>query len=148
MSFQDVRGFAGDVEVDTAYEILAKDERAVLIDVRTQAEWQYVGVPDLSGLDRPVVFKQWQTYPAMTVSGDFVETLTSELRRLGADEASPLLFLCRSGVRSKAAAIAMTGAGWTQCYNVAQGFEGALDETHHRNSSGGWRARGLPWRQT
>ena len=98
MSFQDVRGFGGDVDVDVAYEMLAKDERAVLIDVRTLPEWQYVGTPDISAMGKTVVFKQWQTYPSMAVAADFVETLTSELRRLGADEASPLFFLCRSGV--------------------------------------------------
>lgn len=148
MSFQDVRALAGDVTANVAYEMLAEDPSALLIDVRTQPEWQYVGVPDLSALGKTVVFQQWQVYPAMAVAGNFVETLSAELRRRGADEASPLLFICRSGARSRSAALALADAGWSRCYNVVDGFEGGLDGLRHRNATGGWRASGLPWLQT
>lgn len=148
MSLDGATIFAGDLSLDDAYTILASNERALLVDVRTQPEWQFVGVPDLTGLGRSVIFKQWQVYPAMEVAADFVETLDDELRRRGAEAATPVIFLCRSGARSRHAAIAMTSAGWSRCYNIADGFEGPLDANRHRGSVGGWRARGLPWTQT
>jgi rhodanese-related sulfurtransferase len=148
MSFQEAQAYAGDLSVEDAYAMLDADPRATLVDVRTQPEWQFVGVADLSSLNKEPIFLQWQTYPKMTVSDDFVTTLAEEMRRRGVDESAPIAFLCRSGVRSRNAAIAMTRAGWTRCYNIADGFEGGLDAEHHRGSTSGWRARGLPWAQT
>jgi rhodanese-related sulfurtransferase len=148
MSFQNAGGFAGDISVEEAYAILAKDERAALIDVRTQPEWQFVGVPDLAPLGKSAIFREWQVYPTMQVATDFVPALSSELQRNGAEKSSPVLFLCRSGARSRAAAIAMTSAGWSKCYNIMDGFEGALDANRRRGVLAGWRARGLPWTQT
>jgi rhodanese-related sulfurtransferase len=148
MSFQGIPGFAGDVSVEDAYSLLEKDPRATLVDVRTQPEWQFIGAPDLSSLGKSPVFLQWQVYPAMAVAADFVESLSGELRRRGLDETAPVIFLCRSGARSRHAAIAMAKAGWSRCYNVADGFEGPLDAERHRNAASGWRARGLPWTQT
>jgi len=148
MSFEGDRGFAGDVSVEDAYAMLAKDEHAALVDVRTQPEWQFVGVPDLAALGKTPIFREWQTYPAMQVATDFVRGLADELQRRGADKTSPVLFLCRSGARSRQAAIALTSAGWTHCYNVADGFEGPLDGERRRGAVAGWRARGLPWTQT
>jgi rhodanese-related sulfurtransferase len=84
----------------------------------------------------------------MQVATDFVPALSSELQRNGAEKSSPVLFLCRSGARSRAAAIAMTSAGWSKCYNIMDGFEGALDANRRRGVLAGWRARGLPWTQT
>jgi rhodanese-related sulfurtransferase len=139
---------AGDLSIEDAYAVLEKDGRAVLVDVRTEPEWQYVGVPDLTALGRTPVFKQWQVYPSMEVAPDFVESLADELRRRGADTATPVVFLCRSGARSRHAAMAMTSAGWSHCYNIAEGFEGGLDANRHRGKLNGWRARGLPWKQT
>jgi len=148
MSLQNSHAFAGDVSVEDAYSMLEKDSQAFLVDVRTQPEWQYVGAPDLTSLGKSPVFLQWQVYPSMEVAGDFVERLTSELKKRGADESSPVLFLCRSGARSRQAAIAMTGAGWSRCHNVAEGFEGVLDAERHRGARSGWQARGLPWAQS
>jgi rhodanese-related sulfurtransferase len=148
MSFEGDRGFAGDVSVEDAYAMLAKDEHAALVDVRTQPEWQFVGVPDLAALGKTPIFREWQTYPAMQVAADFVRGLADELQRQGVDKTSPVLFLCRSGARSRQAAIALTSAGWTHCYNVADGFEGPLDGERRRGAVAGWRARGLPWTQT
>jgi len=148
MSSDGATTIAGDLSPEDAFAILEKDSRAVLVDVRTEPEWQYVGVPDLTGLGRAAVFRPWQVYPSMEVAADFVESLAAELRRLGADEATPVVFLCRSGARSRHAAMAMTDAGWLHCYNIAEGFEGVLDANRHRGKLNGWRARGLPWKQT
>jgi len=148
MSFQDAKDYAGDVPPEAAYEMLANETGATLVDVRTLPEWQYVGAPDLSSLGKTVVFQAWQVYPDMTVDGDFAARLDATLSKKGVGRDAPVLFLCRSGVRSRAAAIAMTRVGWTACYNVADGFEGPLDDQRRRGVTGGWRARGLPWTQS
>jgi rhodanese-related sulfurtransferase len=148
MSLEDVQGFAGDLSVEDAYAMLVKDQSATLVDVRTQPEWQFVGVPDLAALGKTAIFRQWQVYPDMEVATDFVPGLVGELERRGADKNSPVLFICRSGARSRNAAIALTKAGFANCYNVADGFEGPLDQERRRGAVAGWRARGLPWTQT
>lgn len=148
MSFQDAKGFAGDLSVEEAFAMLANDERAALVDVRTRPEWQFVGVPDLTALGKSPIFREWQIYPEMQVSADFAGGVIEELERRGADRASPVIFLCRSGARSRQAAIALTSVGWSRCYNAADGFEGALDDKRRRGALGGWRARGLPWTQS
>lgn len=134
--------YAGDVEPAEAYAALAADEDAVLVDVRTAAEWNYVGVPDLSDLGKRVIYLEWQRFPDGAVNGDFV----GQLRDAGIPDSAPIYFLCRSGVRSAAAARAATAAGLGPSYNVADGFEGPHDEHGHRTVSG-WKAAGLPWRQ-
>jgi rhodanese-related sulfurtransferase len=148
MPFEDARDFAGDLSVEDAYAILAEDQRATLVDVRTQPEWQFVGVPDLAAFGKTAIFREWQVYPAMEVAADFVPGLVEELEGRGADKNSPVLFICRSGARSRSAAIALTRAGWANCYNIADGFEGPLDKERRRGAVGGWQARGLPWTQT
>ena len=120
----------------------------MLIDVRTQAEWAYVGTPDLTALDKTPLFLEWQTYPSMQVDGQFAARLETMLESAGVDRGASLLFLCRSGARSRAAAIAMTNAGWGPCFNVSDGFEGQLDRLSRRRSVNGWKTAGLPWSQT
>lgn len=137
-------GYAGDVTPATAWKILSERSDAVLIDVRTRAEWNYVGLPDLETLAKKPALIEWQTFPTMQPNPDFVATLSSALP----DKGAPLLFLCRSGARSAAAAKAMTAAGYSTCINVADGFEGPLDAKARRGEAGGWKAAGLPWRQT
>ena len=134
--------YAGDVQPEEAYAALAADEDAVLVDVRTAAEWNYVGVPDLSVLGKRVVRLEWQTYPDGAVNGDFVE----QLQDAGLPDGAALYFLCRSGVRSVAAAQAATAAGLGPAYNVVDGFEGPHDEFGHRTVAG-WKVAGLPWTQ-
>ncbi|MGD0641670.1 MAG: rhodanese-like domain-containing protein [Roseiarcus sp.] len=148
MSFQRPAGYAGDLSIEDAYALLAENEKAVLVDVRTQAEWTYVGVPDLSQLGKAPIFLEWQVYPSMQVVADFTPRLVAALNARGADRSAQVLFICRSGVRSRGAAIALTGAGWPRCYNITEGFEGGLDATRRRGALGGWRARGLPWTQS
>lgn len=137
-------GYAGDVTPATAWKILGELKNAMLIDVRTRAEWNYVGVPDLAGLDKKPGLVEWQVFPSMQVNPEFVDALSGALP----DKTAPLLFLCRSGVRSVAAAKAMSAAGYSTCLNVADGFEGPLDAQGKRGAARGWKAAGLPWRQT
>lgn len=148
MSTQLLDRYAGDVSVRDAYSILQEDQSAVLVDVRTKAEWAYVGAADLSGLSKEPIFVEWQEYPSMKVAADFATRLLGILRARGATATTPILFLCRSGVRSRAAAIALTEAGQTRCHNIAEGFEGPLDDQRKRGSVGGWKASGLPWAQS
>ncbi|MFO1113650.1 MAG: rhodanese-like domain-containing protein [Rhodospirillales bacterium] len=135
--------YAGDVSPSRAWELLRAEADAVLIDVRTPAEWNYVGVPDLAKLGKKPVFLPWLFFPSMEVNPQFAEAL--EAAHLGQN--APLLFLCRSGVRSRAAAVAMTARGYGRCYNIASGFEGDPDPARHRGAVNGWKVDGLPWVQ-
>lgn len=135
--------YAGDVDPTEAWKRLSEDERAKLVDVRSQAEWSFVGVPDLSGAGKRPLFLQWQVYPAMAQNQAFVD----ELAKAVPDKDAPLYFLCRSGGRSRAAAVAMTAAGYRHCFNVSDGFEGNPDASRHRGRIAGWKAAGLPWTQ-
>jgi rhodanese-related sulfurtransferase len=141
-------GYAGDVTADEAYTLLSKDPASLLIDVRTHAEWAYVGVPDLSKVGKEVLFVEWQQYPGMAVRSDFAEEVAKDLRERGVEEDAPVLFLCRSGVRSRAAAVALTEVGFTRCFNISGGFEGPPDGNRHRGLCDGWKAKGLPWIQS
>ena len=136
-------GYAGDVAPKTAWKILSEHAGAILIDVRTRAEWNFVGTPDLASVGKKPALLEWQVFPSMQPNPDFVAALAGGV----ADKDAPLLFLCRSGARSAAAKV-MTAAGYTTCLNVSDGFEGPLDGEAKRGSSGGWKASGLPWRQT
>jgi rhodanese-related sulfurtransferase len=135
--------YAGDLGPAEAYELLEGDQDAVLVDVRTRAEWTYVGLPDLTPLGKDVVRVEWVRYPDGAPNEAFVEQLAAA----GVRPERPVVFLCRSGVRSVAAAEAAARAGYARAYNVTEGFEGPLDADGHRGRRG-WRAAGLPWRQS
>ncbi len=135
--------YAGDIGPLEAWRILQSDGQSVLIDVRTEAEWSFVGVPDLSPVGRQPLLLSWQVFPSMARNPDFEATLAGA----APDPARPMLFLCRSGARSAAAAAAMTAAGYGHCYNIAGGFEGDRDATGHRGTVNGWKVDGLPWIQ-
>ncbi|NLU83176.1 rhodanese-like domain-containing protein [Rhodococcus sp. HNM0569] len=136
--------YAGDITPEYAWKLLEENPRAVLVDVRTQPEWAYVGVPDTSGLGREPLFVEWVAFGGVP-NPHFVQQLV-DAGVTGGDDA-PVVFLCRSGQRSIGAAEAATAAGIGPSYNVLDGFEGGLDEQGHRGSVG-WRAVGLPWRQS
>ncbi|MBI1238092.1 MAG: rhodanese-like domain-containing protein [Alphaproteobacteria bacterium] len=142
------RGYAGDISPRAAWDILLDNVKAVLVDVRTTAEWAYVGTPDLRALGRKPVFIEWQSFPTMEINIAFRESLGAELAARGVDRSTPILMLCRSGARSRAAAAEMTAAGYTAAYNVEGGFEGDRDAEGHRGTSNGWKAEGLPWVQS
>lgn len=140
--------YGGDVSVEECWSSLGSDEGATLIDVRTRAEWTFVGVPHLEPSMKPLVGVEWQSFPAMQVDDRFAERLAGELDALGVTKESKLYFLCRSGVRSLAAARVMTAQGYSLSYNVAGGFEGDPDDQGHRGKRNGWKASGLPWKQS
>jgi len=139
--------YAGDVDAKTAHDAIAEQDGAVLVDVRTQAEWTFVGVPDLRALGGEPLFVEWQSLPPAQPVKDFVGDLAKKISAKGLDQSAQIYFLCRSGVRSQSAAIAMTQAGYAHCYNIAGGFEGPLDQDGHRGTQSGWKAAGLPWIQ-
>jgi rhodanese-related sulfurtransferase len=136
-----------DVDVATAWEGLTSKPGAQLVDVRTRAEWTYVGIPDLGPIGKRAVLVEWQTFPDQSVDLRFAERLAGELKALGVQLDDDLFFICRSGSRSMAAAMVMAEAGYRRCHNVASGFEGPLDDLRHRGTVGGWKATGLPWLQ-
>ncbi|GAA4988480.1 rhodanese-like domain-containing protein [Kineococcus glutinatus] len=136
--------YAGDLTPEAAYELLGSDAGAVLVDVRSDPEWRFVGVPDVSAHGKQPLFVSWRTG-----APGAAEAFVAELAAAGVrpDGDTPVVLLCRSGVRSVAAAEALAAAGAGRAYNVVDGFEGPLDADGHRGGSG-WRAAGLPWRQS
>lgn len=120
-----------------AYALLGGNPRAQLIDVRTRAEWDFVGrVPGSTLIE-------WNSYPSGTRNPAFLE----QLQAAAEDRQAPVLFICRSGQRSDSTARVAAAAGYTMAFNVLEGFEGAKDSEGHRGTLGGWRKAGLPWIQ-
>jgi rhodanese-related sulfurtransferase len=148
MAFDSPEPVWTDLAPADAYALLQAHKDAQLVDVRTEAEWSFVGVPDLSPIGRDVIPLDWQRYPAMEVRSDFVSVLSAELERRGVPKDAPVMFLCRSGARSAAAAAAMSRAGYSHCINISGGFEGVADAAHHRGLISGWKASRLPWVQS
>ena len=146
--------YAGDITPEEAWKLLNDNPGAVLVDCRTEAEWRFVGVPDLSSLQRDVVYIEWNTTDVRH-NDNFVDELFQLIGSAGAtptegphaSRGRPVVFLCRSGNRSIGAAEAATEAGIAPSYNVLDGFEGNLDERKHRGGTG-WKAVGLPWKQS
>ncbi|MBG1231595.1 rhodanese-like domain-containing protein [Aestuariivirga litoralis] len=132
--------YKGDLPPPEAHQRLKANPAAVLIDVRTQPEWTFVGVPQVDRLVR----LSWQVYPTMDVNARFVE----EVRALGLPPDAEVFCICRSGARSASAATALAQAGFTNAWNVSQGFEGDKDADGHRARVNGWKAAGLPWVQS
>jgi rhodanese-related sulfurtransferase len=129
-------GYAGAVTPAEAHR-LHEAGAAAIVDVRTLPEWQYVGRVPRS------LLVQWRRFQENAPSATFLEELAEAI-----DRRDPVLFLCRSGVRSHHAAETAALAGFERAYNVLEGFEGDLDATRQRGNLGGWRAAGLPWEQS
>lgn len=138
------KGCAGEVEPDTAWQVLAEDFSAILVDVRTAPEWTLVGTPNLNSIAKQALFIPWRSFPTMEINEKFVSQVEDE-NKIGKD--SPIFFLCKTGGRSLDAAIEMTKHGYTQCYNILGGFEGDLDENGQRGNKNGWKQCNLPWEQ-
>ena len=120
-----------------ALVLLQEEPSARLVDVRSQAEWSWVGrIPG-------AVEIEWQFYPGMQANPDFLSQLSRKVPK-----ESVVMFICRSGVRSNQAAIAASESGYSNCYNILDGFEGDKDSNGHRGIQGGWKAAGLPWVQS
>jgi rhodanese-related sulfurtransferase len=131
--------YTGDVTSCQAFDAVSGDPTAVLVDCRTEAEWLFVGVPAVAG----TVFVEWTRFPDGAVNPRFFD----ELAEAGVTPDKSVYFICRSGQRSRSAAIAATSAGYASAYNVADGFEGHINGDGRRGVVG-WKAAGLPWRQT
>lgn len=130
--------YAGALLPAEANAVLLADGNARLIDVRTNAELNWVGqVPGALAIE-------WNTWPSGERNPNFIE----QLQDAPLSPQTPLMFLCRSGGRSHSAAMAATQSGFANCFNVLEGFEGDKDDNGHRNKLGGWRAAGLPWTQS
>ena len=120
-----------------AFEIMQSAPGAKLVDIRTRAEIDWVGkIPG-------AVEVEWATYPGMRLNPHFIAQLEQQV-----EKEALVMFICRSAARSHLAAIAATQAGFNDCYNVLEGFEGDKDSEKHRNTTGGWRKAGLPWEQS
>lgn len=129
--------YEGALYPDEAYEILQSAPGSKLVDVRTRAELDWVGcIPGAAHIE-------WVTYPGMKPNPHFLAQMEQQV-----DRESLLLFICRSGMRSHHAAAAATQNGFSDCYNVLEGFEGDMDSENHRNTITGWRIAGLPWEQS
>ncbi len=130
------RPYQGELTPREAYDLLQLAPGAKIVDVRTRAEWDWVGrVPN-------AVEIEWNQYPGGVRNPNFVTELKRQV-----DPEAMVVFLCRSGVRSIGAATAASEAGYNNCYNVLEGFEGDKDANGHRGNIGGWRKAGLPWIQ-
>ena len=129
--------YAGALTPAEAHALLKQKPDAKLVDVRTKAELEWVGrVPG-------AVAVEWNTWPGGKQNSDFLRELKDQVKSADA----PVMFLCRSGGRSHNAAAAATQAGYTNAFNVLEGFEGDKDDQGRRNTVGGWRHAGLPWTQ-
>ena len=139
--------YAGDVTCKDCFSQLQETDSAQLIDVRTMPEWMFVGFPDLSSIGKNLHTIEWQQFPNMGVNSRFVEAVETAFAGIGVGKDSEVFCLCRSGVRSIAAAQALTASGFTKVYNVLEGFEGNHDQQGRRGSVGGWKFHQLPWAQ-
>ena len=138
------QGYAGDVTPEEAWNILENEKDSCLVDCRTAAEWNFVGVPDLSRLGKSPILSEWVRFPGGVENPTFIGDIKNHV----IDQDSKVLYLCRSGQRSIAAAIAMTNEGYTNSYNILEGFEGDKDQSNQRGKTGGWKLSKLPWQQT
>jgi rhodanese-related sulfurtransferase len=127
--------YAGAVTPAEAHR-LAQLGAAIIIDVRTRPEWEFVG----RVADAPLI--EWRHWGATQPNPDFLVELSARV-----PPEATLLFLCRSGVRSHNAAQAAASAGFAAAFNILEGFEGDLDADGRRGTRGGWRYAGLPWIQ-
>lgn len=129
--------YEGALLPEEAYFILQHAPAAKLVDVRTRAELDWVGrIPG-------AVEIEWLIYPGNQMNGHFLNQLQQRV-----DPESLVMFICRNGNRSHAAATVAAQSGFPDCYNVLEGFEGDKDAAGHRNSKSGWRVAGLPWMQS
>jgi rhodanese-related sulfurtransferase len=131
--------YAGAVTPEEAYALLQQDAQVVLVDVRTNAERDWVGRVNLPESQHHAV--QWSVYPGGTPNPDFL----AQLQHVVSDTTTVILFLCRSGVRSRHGARLASENGYVHCYDILQGFEGDKDAHGHRKTVGGWCSADLPW---
>ncbi len=132
------------IDPKAAWQLCQENPRTILIDIRSSMEYLFVGHPE------GAVHVPWIDEPDWVVNPNFV----TDVRKLmlggvvdGSDGSVPIILICRSGKRSNEAGQVLVDAGISNVYNVDEGFEGELDEHHHRSTTGGWRFHNLPWQQ-
>ncbi len=135
--------YAGDISPNDAWDMLKTQENCNLLDCRSIAEWQFVGVPDLTDIEKKTIFIEWQSFPMMQKNENFLQ----EIVNAGVNKDTKLVIMCRSGARSRSAAEYLTNQGYINCYNIAEGFEGSHDGNSHRGKINGWKFSDLPWKQ-
>ena len=140
--------YGGEVTCQQCWDALESQEKSQLIDVRTIPEWNFVGLPDVSSLGKEVILVEWQQFPTMQVNQNFQDLVSEALESRGVEKDTPVFLICRSGVRSRFAAEAVTALGFSATYNVRGGFEGDADDLAQRGKLSGWKFDELPWRQS
>ena len=135
--------YAGNVSAKRAWEVLSSEKNSFLIDVRTDAEWQFSGVPVLREIGKETAFISWQNYPNFELNPKFFSTIEA----LGLPHDAKIFFICKLGSRSEAAAEAVTNLGYASAYNIELGMEGAHESSRHGVNTKGWKAENLPWEQ-
>jgi len=125
------------------YDTLSNCHNAQLIDVRTEPEWDFIGLPDLSGLDKKTICVSWNVYPRMEINKKFLD----EIKDHSVSTNDNLFLICRSGQRSHSAANFLLMNGFNKCKNVKDGFEGILNKHNKRSTINGWKFSNLPWYQ-
>lgn len=143
-------GVVADWSPVQTWKELESNPKSCLIDVRTRVEWMFVGVPDLSSIGRKTAFVEWHVYPEMRQNDSFVQQVATSF---GTEWPDTIFFICRSGVRSQAAAVEFSNSATmmgqeVQCFNVAKGFEGDLGPSYQRGQHNGWKFDQLPWQQS
>jgi len=122
---------------------LSEISNAYLIDVRTKPEWEYIGVPDLSSLNKKIICISWHVYPEMKINSLF----ENQVFKSNIKKNDNLFLICRSGTRSSHAAKFLVSCGYNHCINVADGFEGNKNTQSKRSTINGWKYNNLPWKQ-
>ena len=146
------KGRVEEVVPVVAYEKLISCTRSFLVDVRTRAEWSFVGTPVCQSMKNDVIFCEWASFPNMVKKPEFLENLLSHLNLEKSDN---IFFICRSGARSFQAALELSGFlgesgkvfSGVSCFNVKYGFEGGLSDDSQRGGVNGWKFSNLPWQQ-
>lgn len=134
--------YVGEIMAGEIWEYLQEND-SVVVDVRTNAEWKFVGTPDLNSTKSQLLCLEWLKYPDFEANSHFI----TDIMRLIQDENMPIFFLCKTGGRSAMAANAAAQFGYKNCFNIMHGFEGDHDGNLHRGFVNGWKAEGLPWKQ-
>ncbi len=137
------------IEARDAFELLKNDTNSALVDVRTFEEFNFVGFINPAEFNDRLVLLPWQLFPQMNENPEFANNLEASLNKILGSETknAKIIFICRSGARSSAAANYAISLGYKNCYNLVGGFEGDLDKNGHRGNVSGWKANDLPWRQ-
>lgn len=143
----DEKEYGGDVTCVDAHRAATNNRMSTIIDVRTKHEWQTIGIPFLENGQNSIGFIEWQKFPEMQFNDTFVADVEKFISAKGASKSDPIYLLCRTGGRSKNAAIALTQAGFTQAKNILSGFEGVPDENGERGTIEGWQFNKLPWKK-